>query len=49
MFLLNNEKEESPKDILLNEFKYKIRILAGIMFAIKTIPMVINAFNEKTE
>ncbi|CRG99379.1 conserved Plasmodium protein, unknown function [Plasmodium relictum] len=49
MFLLNSENEESPKDILLNELKYKIRILAGIIFVIRTVPMVIDVFNKKNE
>ncbi|SCQ16156.1 conserved Plasmodium protein, unknown function [Plasmodium ovale] len=49
MFLLNNENEESPKEILINELKYKIRVLSGIIFVIRAIPMVVNLFNRKSE
>ncbi|GAW80232.1 conserved Plasmodium protein, unknown function [Plasmodium gonderi] len=48
MFLLN-ENEESPKDILLNELKYKIRVLAGIVFIIRTTPMVISLFSKNAD
>ncbi|GAB65742.1 hypothetical protein PCYB_072440, partial [Plasmodium cynomolgi strain B] len=48
MFLLN-ENEESPKDILLNELKYKIRMLAGIVFVIRTIPMVVSLFSKSAD
>ncbi|CDU17570.1 conserved Plasmodium protein, unknown function [Plasmodium yoelii] len=47
MFLLKNETEESPKEILINELKYKIRILSGIVFVIRAIPTVLNLFNQK--
>ncbi|CAD2090175.1 conserved Plasmodium protein, unknown function [Plasmodium vinckei] len=47
MFLLKNESEESPKEILINELKYKIRILSGIVFVIRTIPAVLNMFSSK--
>ncbi|OTN67523.1 Uncharacterized protein PKNOH_S06416600, partial [Plasmodium knowlesi] len=48
MFLLN-ENEESPKDILMNELKYKIRVLAGVVFVIRTIPMVLSLFNKSAD
>ncbi|CAG9480524.1 conserved Plasmodium protein, unknown function [Plasmodium vivax] len=48
MFLLN-ENEESPKDILLNELKYKIRVLTGIVFVIRTIPMVASLFSKSAD
>ncbi|ANQ07399.1 Uncharacterized protein PCOAH_00017490 [Plasmodium coatneyi] len=48
MFLLN-ENEESPKDILLNELKYKIRVLAGVVFVIRTIPTVLSLFSKSAD
>ncbi|EUD67991.1 hypothetical protein C922_01603 [Plasmodium inui San Antonio 1] len=48
MFLLN-ENEESPKDILLNELKYKVRVLAGIVFVIRTIPTVVSLFSKGSD
>ncbi|SBT70943.1 conserved Plasmodium protein, unknown function [Plasmodium malariae] len=49
MFLLNNTNEESPKEILLNELKYKVRVLAGIVFVIRSVPMVISLFSKRAD
>ncbi|VWU48885.1 conserved protein, unknown function [Hepatocystis sp. ex Piliocolobus tephrosceles] len=46
MFLLNNEETISPKDILINELKYKIRIMSGVIFTIRMIPFILNLFKK---